>query len=50
LGLLFAWFVVAPAAVFFLAGFMPDIFRADWTAQAYVSFIVDHALLVGHQF
>jgi sec-independent protein translocase protein TatC len=50
LGLSFAWFVVAPAAVFFLADFMPDIFRADWTAQAYVSFILTMLFWLGLSF
>jgi sec-independent protein translocase protein TatC len=50
LGLSFAWFVVAPAAVFFLADFMPDIFRADWTAQAYVSFILTMLFWLGISF
>jgi sec-independent protein translocase protein TatC len=50
LGLAFAWFVVVPAAVFFLADFMPDIFRADWTAQAYVSFILTMLFWLGISF
>jgi sec-independent protein translocase protein TatC len=50
IGLLFAWFVVVPAAVYFLAGFMPDIFRSDWTAQAYVSFIVTMLFWLGISF
>ncbi len=39
LGLAFAWFVLAPAAIFFLANFMTDIFLTQWTSQEYVSFI-----------
>lgn len=39
LGLLFAWFVLAPAAIFFLANFMTDIFLTQWTSQEYISFI-----------
>ncbi|MFN2134371.1 MAG: twin-arginine translocase subunit TatC, partial [Candidatus Promineifilaceae bacterium] len=31
LGMAFAWFVLAPAAIFFLANFMPEIFTTDWT-------------------
>lgn len=50
LGLFFAWFVVAPAAVFFLADFMPDIFRTDWTAQAYVSFMLTMLFWLGISF
>ena len=50
LGLTFAWFVVVPAAVFFLADFMPTIFRTDWTAQAYVSFILTMLFWLGISF
>ncbi len=39
LGLAFAWFVLAPAAIFFLANFMTDIFLTQWTSQEYISFI-----------
>lgn len=39
LGLFFAWFVLAPAAIFFLANFMTDIFLTQWTSQEYISFI-----------
>lgn len=40
LGLAFAWFVLAPAAIFFLANFMTDIFLTQWTSQEYISFII----------
>lgn len=40
LGLAFAWFVLAPAAIFFLANFMTDVFLTQWTSQEYISFII----------
>lgn len=50
LGLAFAWYVLVPAAVFFLAGFLPDIFRADWQGQEYISFLITMLFWVGVSF
>lgn len=50
LGLAFSWFILAPAGVFFLANFMPDIFRAEWTGQEYISFVTRLLLWIGLSF
>ena len=50
LGIAFAWFVLAPAAIFFLANFMPDIFKTDWTGQEYISFVVRMLFWLGVSF
>lgn len=50
LGIAFAWFVLAPAAISFLANFMPDIFRAEWTGQEYISFVTRLLLWIGLAF
>ncbi len=38
-GVLFAWFVLIPPAIGFLEGFQADIFRPEWTAENYISFV-----------
>lgn len=50
LGIAFAWFILAPAAIFFLANFLPDVFTADWTGQEYISFIVRLLFWMGVSF
>lgn len=50
LGIAFAWYILAPAAIYFLANFMPDIFRADWTGQEYISFVTRLLLWIGLSF
>lgn len=50
LGIAFAWFILAPAAIFFLANFMPDIFRSEWTGQEYISFITRLLFWIGLAF
>jgi sec-independent protein translocase protein TatC len=50
LGIAFAWYILAPAAIYFLANFMPDIFRAEWTGQEYLSFITRLLLWIGLSF
>ena len=50
LGLAFAWYVLAPAAIYFLANFMPEIFRTEWTSQEYISFITRLLLWIGVAF
>lgn len=39
LGVLFTWYVLLPPALTFLNGFLPDIFRPEWTADGYLSFV-----------
>ena len=50
LGMAFAWFVLAPAAIFFLANFMPQIFSTDWTSQEYISFVLRLIFWLGISF
>jgi len=50
LGIAFAWYVLAPAAIYFLANFMGDIFRAEWTGQEYISFVTRLLLWIGLSF
>lgn len=49
-GIAFAWFVLAPAAIYFLANFLPTVFRSDWTAQEYISFVTRLLLWIGLAF
>lgn len=50
LGLAFAWFILVPAAVSFLAGFMADVFKTDWTGQEYISFMIRMLFWLGASF
>lgn len=50
LGIAFAWYILAPAAIFFLANFMPDIFTTEWTGQEYISFMTRLLLWIGLAF
>ncbi|MDX1413109.1 MAG: twin-arginine translocase subunit TatC [Candidatus Promineifilaceae bacterium] len=50
LGIAFAWFILAPAAIFFLANFMTDIFKTDWTSQEYISFVTRLVFWMGVAF
>jgi len=50
LGILFAWYVLVPAAVAFLSSFMPEVFKTDWTGQEYISFILAMLFWLGASF
>lgn len=50
IGVFFAWSVLIPAAVGFLASFMPTIFAADWTAQEYIGFTTSFLFWIGVSF
>jgi sec-independent protein translocase protein TatC len=50
LGMAFAWFVLAPAAIYFLANFMPQVFTTDWTSQEYISFVLRLIFWLGVSF
>jgi sec-independent protein translocase protein TatC len=50
LGIAFAWFVLAPAAIFFLANFMTEIFKTDWTGQEYIGFVMRLVFWMGVAF
>lgn len=38
-GVAFAWFILIPPAISFLEGFQADIFKPEWTADQYISFV-----------
>ena len=50
IGVFFAWSVLMPAAIGFLASFMPSIFAADWTAQEYIGFTTSFLFWIGLSF
>jgi sec-independent protein translocase protein TatC len=50
IGIAFAWYLMVPAAIGFLANFRPDIFLNEWTAREYVSFVVSIAFWIGVSF
>ncbi|MBE2220982.1 MAG: twin-arginine translocase subunit TatC [Anaerolineae bacterium] len=50
IGILFAWFVLVPAAVAFLSTFMPDIFMTEWTSSEYIGFILAMLFWLGLSF
>ena len=50
MGIAFAWLVLIPAAVSFLANFMPDVFITEWTGQEYISFILAMLFWLGVSF
>lgn len=50
LGVIFAWYVLVPPALSFLSGFLPDLFRPDWTADGYFSFTTSLIFWMGVAF
>ena len=50
LGIAFAWFVLLPAAIMFLANFLPEIFAPGWTAQEYIGFVLSMLFYLGLSF
>ncbi len=50
LGISFAWFILAPAAIFFLANFMTEVFMTEWTGQEYISFVMRLVFWMGVAF
>lgn len=50
LGILFAWFVLIPAAVFFLAGFLGSVFKPEWTPTGYIGFVLRMLFWLGLAF
>jgi sec-independent protein translocase protein TatC len=49
-GALFAWFIMIPSAIQFLASFYSDVFQVQWTAEKYIPFVLSLALWVGVSF
>jgi sec-independent protein translocase protein TatC len=50
MGLLFAWYVMMPAAIGFLVNFRSDLFRNEWMGSEYISFVVSLAFWIGVSF
>jgi sec-independent protein translocase protein TatC len=50
IGVSFAWLVLLPAAISFLATFMGDIFEARWISREYISFATTFLLWIGISF
>ena len=50
LGILFSWTVLLPAAIDFLADFMPSIFVTEWRANEYISFTTTFLFWIGVSF
>jgi sec-independent protein translocase protein TatC len=49
-GILFAWYIMMPAAIGFLANFRSDLFHNAWTAKEYISFVISLAFWIGVSF
>jgi sec-independent protein translocase protein TatC len=49
-GVAFAWFIMVPAALGFLADFESDVFVAEWTAERYVAFLTSILFWIGVAF
>lgn len=50
IGVWFAWTVLIPPALGFLANFQTDIFRAEWTADSYLGFVTSLLFWMGASF
>lgn len=49
-GILFAWFILTPAALNFLRDFEGDVFRPEWTAELYIRFLTSLLFWIGVAF
>lgn len=49
-GVAFSWLILVPPALSFLNGFLPTIFRPDWTADGYFSFTTSLVFWMGVAF
>lgn len=50
IGVAFAWFILIPPALGFLVDFQPTLFRAEWTADRYLSFVTSLLFWMGVAF
>lgn len=50
IGVVFTWYVLLPAAIIFLANFMPEIFFTEWTGREYISFMTTFLFWIGVSF
>jgi sec-independent protein translocase protein TatC len=49
-GALFAWFILVPPALGFLRDFQPTLFKPEWTADLYLSFVTSLIFWMGVAF
>lgn len=50
IGTLFSWLVLMPPALGFLEGFQPTVFKPEWTADLYLSFVTSLVFWMGVAF
>jgi sec-independent protein translocase protein TatC len=50
IGAAFAWYILMPPALGFLQGFQPTLFKPEWTADLYLSFITSLIFWMGVAF
>jgi sec-independent protein translocase protein TatC len=50
IGVLFAWYILTPAAVGFLSAWQPEIFIQQWQSREYVPFVTSLVFWVGLSF
>lgn len=50
LGIAFAWYVLLPAAIAFLDGFLNTVFITEWTSQEYIGFLTTFLFWIGVSF
>ncbi|GAB4160665.1 MAG: twin-arginine translocase subunit TatC [Candidatus Promineifilaceae bacterium] len=50
LGIAFAWYVLLPAAITFLDGFLNTVFVTEWTSQEYIGFLTTFLFWIGVSF
>ncbi len=50
IGTLFSWYVLMPPALGFLEGFQPTVFKPEWTADLYLSFVTSLIFWMGVAF
>ena len=50
IGVGFAWFIMTPAALKFLSEFQSEVFRVEWTADAYIAFVTSLLFWIGVSF
>ncbi len=50
IGVFFAWRILMPPALGFLEGFKSDIFKTEWTAPGYISFVTSLLFWMGAAF
>jgi sec-independent protein translocase protein TatC len=49
-GIVFTWYVLMPAAIYFLSNFMPQVFFAEWRAREYIRFTTTFLFWIGVSF